>query len=180
MELGSEVDAAEIRASPVCAFPPTFYDRLRKFHTAAFLALVLISCADKTATYPMKVEPYGGESSALGQLDPRTSTLEEHIYVLSPLKAATRDSVEYRGRLEEGFRHPRTLQQGGGDYVYVPPRESGESVEGHEYALDRRKGRFLVTNHWGGGRFQSAYFHNEDGWWVEGHKLDFFGADESK
>ena len=109
-------------------------------------------------------------------LDPKKSPLEEHIYVLSPLKAATRDSEEYRARLRAGLRHPKTIEHPGGDYVYVPPsRLSTDHEDSHVYRLDRTKGRFYVTVNWGR-EIQFEYFHNEEGWWAEDPTPKFLGA----
>ncbi len=151
----------------------------KKF-TAAIIALVLSSCSQQIAKYPRKYEPLKADLKALEQLHPLKSTFEEHIYVFSPLKAATRDSLEYRERLREGYLHPKTLGHQGRDYIYIPRSENAEWNDEHEYLLERAKGRFVVTTYAGDIAIRSAYFHNEEGWWFEGHKGDWFGTPSSQ
>ena len=108
------------------------------------------------------------DSSDALHLDPKKSSLEDHIFALSPLKVATRDSLEYRARLNAGYRHPKTKKHPGGDYLYVPlTGNSQEYDSAHSYRLDRSQGRFTLTVHWQRD-FQSEYFHKEDGWWSQG------------
>ena len=132
----------------------------------SLIAIMLSSCTQYTATWPMKVE-----NSAAIYLDPKKSTLEEHIYVLSPLTDASRDSEEYRERMLEGLRHPETIKKPGGEYLYVPPSTVSDNIFGrmnkgdsHVYRLDRSKGRFYAI--FNGIGMQCEYYHNEDGWWA--------------
>jgi hypothetical protein len=117
---------------------------MKAYAILSLIALMSCSCTQPRTMWPMRVD-----NSEAFHLDPKKSPLEEHIYVLSPLKAAKRDSEEYRARLRAGLRHQKTIDHPGGDYLYVPPsRSSNDYEDSHVYILDRSKGKFYVTVHW--------------------------------
>ena len=131
------------------------------------LATLSSACAQKGATWPVKVE-----NMAAIHLDPGKSSLEEHIHVLSPLTDARLNSEEYRERLRKGLRHPETLRNPGGDYLFVPPSTGGGDLFGlddragsHVYRLDRSEGRFYASFNDTG--LHCEFHHSEEGWWAE-------------
>lgn len=124
--------------------------------------LALGSCAPQTNQWPVFVDGSSRES-----FDSDSASFEDHIFALSPLKGAVRDSEAYRRRLAEGFQHPKTLAQNDEDFVFIPERSVAEvNPEAHSYQLDRTSGHFTVSIYVSDTeRMQMNFFRNEDGWW---------------
>lgn len=96
-------------------------------------------------------------------LDPKTATFEEHIFALSPFKAAIPSSAEYRERMNQGYRHPKT-RSSSGEYLYVPARADLALLpDAHDYRLNRKNGYFVV-NWYSEHPMTTHYYRDEHGW----------------
>ena len=98
-------------------------------------------------------------------LNPKTATFEEHIFALSPFKAAVPTSAEYRERMNQGYRHPKT-RASFGEYLYVPARADLALLpDAHDYRLDRKDGHFVV-NWYHAYPMTTHYYRDEYGWYI--------------
>ena len=137
-------------------------------YLAAVLSCILglVSCASRYASYPSLIE-HSGPS----ELDPVTATFEDHIFTLSPLKSAVPTSQEYRDRLREGYRHPKTRARKDEEFVYIPEMATAQfNPDAHAYLLDRTGKRFTLFTYHSAEPFQiprHKYFRDDRGWWLE-------------
>ncbi len=133
-------------------------------YPAAVLLCILggAACAPRFASYPTPIE-----HSEPGELDPVTATFEDHIFTLSPLKSAVSTSQEYRDRLREGYRHPKTRARNDEEFVYIPEKTTAQfNPSAHAYLLDRTGKRFTLFCYGSDTPFpRHEYFRDDHGWW---------------
>lgn len=124
----------------------------------------MISCAPRFASYPSLIEHSGPN-----ELDPVTASFEDHIFKLSVLKSADPTSQEYRDRLREGYRHPKTRARNDEDFVYIPEKATAQfNPFAHAYLLNRSGKRFTLFCYGSGPLIpHHKYFRDDRGWWVE-------------
>ena len=135
-------------------------------YLAALLSCILsaVSCAPRFASYPSLIE-HSGPS----ELDPVTATFEDHIFALSPMKSAVPTSQEYRDRLREGYRHPKTRARKDEEFLYIPEKVGAQfNRDAHAYLLNRTGKRFTVFCYGAETPFpRHEYFRDDRGWWAE-------------
>jgi hypothetical protein len=135
-------------------------------YLAAVLSCILgvASCAPRFASYPSLIE-----NSGPSELDPVTATFEDHIFTLSPLKSAVPTSQEYRDRLREGYRHPKTRARKDEEFVYIPEKATAQfNREAHAYLLNRTSKRFSIFFYGPEKPFpHHEFFRDDRGWWLE-------------
>ncbi|MCW1922290.1 hypothetical protein OKA05_06975 [Luteolibacter arcticus] len=127
---------------------------------AAIIAPCTTSCVPRTYEALTVVEHSGP-----AELDPIGASFEAHIFTLSPLKAAVPTSEEYRQRISEGKRHPKTLARKGEEYLYIPSKSSSQyNSAPHDYLLDRSCGRFMTTSYDPEFTSRLEYARDGEGW----------------
>ena len=140
---------------------------------AALFVLGVTCCALRYAKWPIRVEHSGPD-----ELDPIRASLEDHIFALSSLKGAVPTSPEYRERLSEGFRHPKTLAHKGEEFVHVTEKPSALlNPDAHAYLLDRSGRRFTTFCYGSEAAFRRLEcFRDDSGWWLQDPSPQLFSS----